>query len=360
MRQIPVGLYNVNNQPMNSADYIYAVRFVLDRDTKISRFFGGFNLEGTDWLGGRPGYSHGSGGIVRAQLCEVKADGTPNMRSMLGVEVVSVQQRYEESKLAYGAPGKTQLLHWKMGGPTLAAGRMYAMTYRNVDPNPSVNWFSENSPTVKDSVAGPNGVNTLDPNAPGAIAGLDPREAVAWSQDGGKTWLWGRHVGEGNTPGSYGGSAVTDDGTRLPWYGWQRPNSAPESNQPYYAYTASGAYTLELGPSPKSVVLTEAGGYAPVGSSVGVVTVKNLRTGQIGVAAPLGGGLARGPLDRPVTIGVGDSHTISNSGRVLKAEGDSFIVSTFKIGSGRWPFHTWGYDLDVAQLFALPHPWFAA
>jgi hypothetical protein len=259
-RGVPVGIYNVNNQTMNSGKYVYALRFVLDRDTTLYRFISGFNLEGCDPLGGRTGYGDGTGGRIRARLVAVKPNGEPDMSEVLAEETVGAWQRYTESKSAHGAPGLTQLLYFNMGGVQLRGGEMYAMTYQNVDSSPGSNWFSENSPTVKESVAGPNGVNTIDPDAPGAIAGLDPREAVAWSKDGGTTWVWGRHAGEGSTSGAYGGSASSDDGTRLPWYGWQTSASASrESNQPYYAYRQSGSYSLKVSSAPKSVTLEEAG-----------------------------------------------------------------------------------------------------
>src|SRR5215210_3472860 len=118
-----------------------------------------------------------------------------------------------------------------MGGVAIRADTPYAMVYRNVAPDPAINFSSANSPTVKESEAGPNGRNNMDPDAPGAIAGLDPREAVAWSGDGGASWSWGRRVGP------YFGSTSSDDGVRLPHYAWQAsPTSRPESNQPYSAY----------------------------------------------------------------------------------------------------------------------------
>jgi hypothetical protein len=352
-RGVPVGLYNVNNQPMNSGGYVYAIRFVIDEDTTISRFISGFNLEGSDQLGGREGYADGDGGTIRARLVTVGPDGEPDMSQVLAEETVGAMQRYQEAKQAYGAPGVTQLLYFDMGGVHVTGGQTYAMTYQNVDPSPAANWFSENSPTVKESVAGPNGVNTLDPNAPGAIAGLDPREAVAWSRDSGSTWVWGRRAGEGSTPGAYAGSASGDDGTRLPWYGWQTsPTAAPESNQPYYAYKESGSYTMRERSVPATVTLTEAGGYAPSGSAAGVLTVRNLSTGATAHTAPLGSGLVRGRLDAPITVEAGQSYEISNSGSVLKAEADSFIRSTFRVGSGEWDFETLGNEYDRAQLFA--------
>jgi hypothetical protein len=351
-RGVPVGLYNVNNQVMNSPDYVYAIRFVVDQDTPLYRFISGFNLEGSDGLEGRSGYSSGDGGEVLARLVAVKPNGEPDMSQVLAQETVAAGQRYQESKAAYGAPGLTQLLYFNMGGIELTGGRTYAMTYQNVDSSPADNWFSENSPTVKDSVAGPNGVNTLDPNAPGAIAGLDPREAVAWSQDGGASWAWGRHVGEGDTHGAYGGSATDDDGARLPWYGWQSsPGADPQSNQPYYAYKESGSYTLRE-TADASTTLSVAGAYAPVGASAGAITVRNLSTGETATTAPLGSGLVKGALDHPVSVAASQAYEISNSGTVLKAEADSFIESTFKLGAGTWDCSTVGNGEDRAELYA--------
>jgi len=358
-RQIPIGMYNVNNQVMNSGQYAYAIRFVSDTDTTVHRFLSGFNMEGAGFLGGRDGYADGDGGVIRARLVTVNPDGTPNLANILAEESVPAATRYAQAKTAYGASGITQLLYFNMGGAPIQAGRMHAMVYTNAAGNPSANWFSENSPTVKESVAGPNGRNTLDADAAGAIAGLDPREAVAWSTDGGSSWVWGRAVGAGPTPGSYAGSSSGDDGTRLPWYGIQPTAAAkPESNQPYYAYRGEGTYTLSAQNAPRAVTLTQAGGYGPSGEGVGVVTVRNLTTGETAKTASLGGGLARGSLDRPVTVNKGDSYEISHTGTVFKQEADTFIDATFGVGAGRWPFSTAGNGDDVAELFALPHPWF--
>jgi hypothetical protein len=352
-RGVPVAMFNVNNQVMNSPNYVYAVRFVIDQDTSLYRFISGFNLEGAKQLGGRQGYSGGSGGKILARLVAVKPNGEPDMSQVLASETVDAWQRYQESKAAYGAPGLTQLLYFNTGGVQLVGGQMYAMTYQNADSSPAMNFFSENSPTVKQSVAGPNGVNNLDPNAPGAIDNLDPREAVAWSKDSGQSWVWGRFVGEGDTPGAYGGSATSDDGTRLPWYGWQTsPSSAPQSNQPYYAYQESGSYTLRVPPLATDTTLSEAGGYAPEGASAGILTVRNLSSGEVGQTASLGTGLVKGTLDNPVKVEAGQSYEISNSGTVLKAEADSFIQSTFGVGGGAWAYETVGQGYDRAELYA--------
>ena len=242
-----------------------------------------------------------------------------------------------------------------MGGVRLDGGRPYAMVYRNVHADPTHNFSSANSPTVKESEAGPNGRNNLDPNAPGAIAGLDPREAVAWSTNGGSSWSWGRQVGP-----YYGDSS--DVGTRMPHYAWQTSAAAkPQSNQPYSSYLRHlHALYLDGASVPRRTTFTEAGGYAPVGKSVGVVTVRNLRTGQSGRTAALGSGIRKGALSPQVTVEVGDSYEITHTGTVYKAEADGYIVSIFGVGSGAWPFTTAGHGADRAELFASPHPYYDA
>ena len=110
---------------------------------------------------------------------------------------------------------------------------------------------------------------------------------------------------------------------------------------------------------PRATTLTEAGGYAPVGKSVGVVTVRNLRTGQTGHTAALGSGIRKGPLDQPVNVAVGDSYEITHTGTVYKAEADGYIVSIVDVGTGALPFNTAGHGADRAELFALPHPYYA-
>ena len=80
------------------------------------------------------------------------------------------------------------------------------------------------------------------------------------------------------------------------------PAKRARSNQPYYAYRNSGSYTLTLANAPRAVRLTEAGGYAPVGASVGTVTVRNLRTQAEGRTEYLGRGIAVGRLSPPVPV----------------------------------------------------------
>jgi hypothetical protein len=439
-RQIPIGIYNVNDaqgrptvtEPAEAR--MYAIRFVLDTTTTLYRFFSGFNLEGVysndknalapqlirtmctnkkvkgdpdgpegpencesgderyestpkplpeGWAvgKGRIGYAHGNGGTIRASLVPIKADGTPDMANVLAKDTFNPVARYEKLISEYSIPGKSGMLYSEFGGKTIQADTPYAVVYQNVDKEPRMNYVSYNSPVTNASVAGPNGQNTLDPNASGAVLGLDPREAVAWSTDSGATWGWGHAVGGSTSTGTgpnewpdYVGSG--DNDVKMPWYAWTTAEGAAAarySNQPYYGYGEDGVgnYRLVVNDVPRAATLTEAGGYAPIGSSVGVVRVKNLRTGQEGMTASLGTGLQVGALDKAVELAVGDDYEITHSGAVSMAVGDGF-QEVLKIVKDNQPYTTekcvpdsvptcvgaeHQYS-DRAELFALPFPYF--
>jgi len=362
-RDIPVAAANINDQNLKNANWRYGVRFVLDTDTRVHRFFTGFKALGAGGVfadQGTGGYGKGDAGVMNAQLVTVRADGTPDLGNVLAQETVTAQQRYTEIKSNYGISTVSGQTYFNFGGVALKANTMYVVVIRNSTSDPARNYFSINSPDMKESEAGPNGYNNLDPNKPGAVGGLDPREAATWSTDNGTNWVWGRLVGQGY----YTGSATTDDGTRLPFYGWTATagNVKPSSNQPYNNYWQKcTACTLTLRSAPRAVTLTQAGGYAAVGANVGVVTVKNLRTGQTGQTASIGSGLKRSALSPQVRIEAGDTYTITNTGTVFKNPADNFMRVLFRIGdpTGPYPFTTnTANTADRAELFATPHPWF--
>src|SRR3954452_16706344 len=96
--------------------------------------------------------------------------------------------RYIAIKSAYKISGKSGMLYAEFGGVSLEANTPYFVVYTNIAAKPEFDYVSFNSPVANFSVAGPNAVNTLDPDAAGAIAGLDPREVVGWSTNRGMTW----------------------------------------------------------------------------------------------------------------------------------------------------------------------------
>ena len=288
----------------------------------------------------------------------MKPDGTPDLGRVLAEDTFPALQRYRQLKAEFDFDGRSGLVYAQFGGAKVPAGVPHFVIYQNIDRDPRENFVSMQSPVTSAGAAGPNAGNTLDPDAPGAVAGLDPREAVAWSLDGGSRWGWGRRVGGGPIPGDY--TMGGDDAVRLPWYAWQEgPNAPVEANQPYYAYGETGSYTVRLESAPRATTLTEAGGYGPEGKAVGEVTVRNLRSGAVGRTDRLGAGMVKGALHPPVALERGDAYEISNSGSVAKAEADVFLQKLGLVGPGTTPWQTIGNDYDRAELFALPHPWFA-
>ena len=236
-REIPVGVYNVNNSALTQGpSRMYAIRFVLDQPTRLARFYSGMNWEGVyaDAAGpapaeirsselrkgypspaaavqtfpraGRPArgalhYAHGSGGTIRARLVPMNADGTPDLSHVLAEDTFPALRRYRQIKSQFGIDGRSGLVYSDFGGTPVPAGVPHFVVYQNVDSDPRENFVSMNSPVTSVQAAGPNGRNTLDPDAHGAIAGLDPREAVAWSTDGGGQLGLGPAGRRGTDPG---------------------------------------------------------------------------------------------------------------------------------------------------------------
>jgi hypothetical protein len=67
-------------------------------------------------------------------------------------------------------------------------GEEFATVVRNVDPDPLQNYFSLNFLYDDAVLAGANGRNTRSPDARDVYYGLDPRELVSVSGDGGRSW----------------------------------------------------------------------------------------------------------------------------------------------------------------------------
>jgi hypothetical protein len=70
----------------------------------------------------------------------------------------------------------------------VVGGEEYATVVRNADPAPARNFTSVNFLFASAGVVGANGRNERSPAAQDSYYGLDPREVVGYSRDGGRTW----------------------------------------------------------------------------------------------------------------------------------------------------------------------------
>jgi hypothetical protein len=131
---------------------------------------------------GRHGYGLGDGGSWLASTHPVLPTGAPAMRVSLAT------QRLRPCS------GPRSLVDAREGVARLpmdldvVAGAEYATVVRNTDRNPARNFTSLNFLYTQAGLVGANARNERSPLAPDAFYGLDPRELVGYSVDGGRTW----------------------------------------------------------------------------------------------------------------------------------------------------------------------------
>lgn len=353
-RNIPIaphgGLGNFN---LSSKNYIMAFRFVLDKPTTIDRWYFAINAEGTSCVGGRKGYGSGNGGIEFGRIVEVdQATGLP-INTILAQESVNGCTAHNRTISEFGVT-KTHQAHFIQFSPiSLQAGKMYAFLLSNTDPNPgtggsasSGNHVSPNLNFANINDMGPQGKNTLDANAPGAMYGYDPRETTMWSDDGGASWKFGDQVGwyqKGSGSGRMWIVGYRSGGKNMPhgftYMTWPSPKSGT---------------SITYKNVPKAVTLTQAGGAND--ASVGVVTVTNTTTGLSASTPSLGSGVPVGTLSKPVPVAAGQSYTIKASGSVDIGDASPWD-KIFGLGSN-YSCSGCSKSSDMPGLFALPHPYY--
>jgi hypothetical protein len=298
---------------LSSPSYAIANRFVPAQDVTIDRWYYAVNGEGADCVDGRDGYGAGNGGIEFGRIVDVdQATGFPTS-TVLGSEQVNGCDAQKRSQAEFGFPDDHQVHFVQFPPVALKAGQMYAFVLSNVDPDPGDggsspdgNHMSANLNFASLADMGPNAKNTLDPNAPGAAYGLDPRSTTMWSDDSGSTWKFGDQVGwysDGNGqgrmwPGGYRIAGGPNIPNGWPYMNWPRDGAAQ------ITFTASSEQTL-----------VRAGG-ASSKQAVGVITVHNLDTNVSATTGDLGNGLVGGPLSQPVSVAKGQRYVVSTEGSV--------------------------------------------
>lgn len=318
---IAVGIENVNDSPLKSADYRALLRFVPDATIGIDRIYFGFKLRGAScWDSGNAGYGAGDGGTLHASLVNIDAKtGLPTTE--IASETVNGCVRHNEAAQVVGSD---PVMVWVNLTATLEGGKLYALIVSNTHAAPTTNFFSFNMPLADTALAGPHARNELDLNAAGGILGLDPREHVAWSTNGGKAWNYGSLNGQYR---SYMNDHDTaHPATRMPQYGFRLANGGKMLGvQPYYAYSTdctNCGVTYANARFARS--FTELGGFTASGTNVGTLTIENSTTGAQASCTPaVGYGFRKCTLSSPVSVAVGQSYTVSCTGSVEVMELDN-------------------------------------
>jgi hypothetical protein len=358
-RGIPIMMSGfLANATMSSKDYAAAQRFELDQPRTIDRWYFIINGKGANCDNpGDYGYGYGSGGIWNGRIVAVdQSTGLPT-DTVLVSEKVAACTAQERSNSELGT-SDTQI-HWiQFQALALQPNTMYAFVLSNDDPDPgnggegSGNYMSINLNYNKDNAQlGPNGANTLNAQADGAVYGWTPREATMWSDDGGSNWKFGTQVAtynQGSGEGRLWSGGYRIAGGDSMAHGW-----------PFMDWTddLSGGASITYNDVPKAVTITKAGGSNDGSGDLGIITVTNTDTGQSSTTPSLGSGLQTGTLSSPVTVDVGQSYKISVSGRVGAGAADADLVTVYGLGTrAPWKYTKSSSDSSVPMLFVLPHP----
>jgi hypothetical protein len=307
-----VGIENVNDSPMKDASYRALLRFVPVESVSIDRFYFGFKLKGAECWAEDAGYGAGDGGTLMATLVHIDPDtGLPGEE--IAHETVNGCTRHDEGAAELGG---VPVLAWVNTAATLEAGVMYGLIVQNVHEDPQHNFFSFNMPLADSALAGPHGRNELSSLAKGAILSLDPREHVAWSEDGGNTWHYGSDNGQYR---SYmNDHDLAHPATRMPQYGFRLAEGKNVAGQPYYAYSDDcQGCSVTYANARYARSLSELGGFIASDEGVGALTLRNEDTGETASCTPsVGYGFRTCTLARPVMVAVGESYTVSSTGAV--------------------------------------------
>jgi hypothetical protein len=336
---VPIGIENVNDSPMKDARYRALLRFVPDRTITIDRMYFGFKLRGAHcWDDGEAGYGAGDGGTLDATLVDIDAaTGVPE--GALDAETVNGCTRHEQAAAELGGD---PVLVWAELHATLEAGRMYGLVVRNVHDDPEANFFSFNMPLADTVLAGPHARNELDAAAPGAILALDPREHVAWSEDGGLSWRYGSENGQ---YASYmNDHDLAHPATRMPQYGFRLTDGTRFAPQPYYAYNDDCVgCTVRYARARVARTFDRLGGFIASGDDVGTLTLRNTDSGaQASCTPPRGYGFRTCTLATPVAVAVGEGYTVHGTGAVeiLRLDHPQRVLFPgVGVDDGEWPVY---------------------
>lgn len=250
-------------------------------------------------LSGRTGYGLGNGGSWHVTTHPVLPDGRPDQSQTLSTydfrpctattDVADVRQGVVRVPMSLA----------------VTKGAEYATVIANGDPSPSQNYTSTNFLYTSAGIIGANGRNERSATAPDAYYGLDPRELVGYSRDGGQTW---------DLPGGpYGKSSGR---CFLPTY-LQEYAGGQIMGQPYYYASGSttAGRTMVFSNIHENWTIRELGAYTSVAGSG---TLSMTVDGRQVASAPVSGvGMLRAAID-PVTVTPGQTVRVTATGVSIK------------------------------------------
>jgi hypothetical protein len=288
------------NIPLNGAQKRVLVRWVARASGTLTGLHLRIQADGSACRqSGRTGYGLGDGGSWRVTTHPVLPDGRPD------VSITLATQEFRPCSAPLSVVDVSQGIVRVPMQLSVERGSEYATVVTNSDPDAAHNYTSMNFLYTSSGILGANGRNERSPLAPDAYYGLDPRELVGYSVDGGSSWSL-----PGGPYGKAGGRSF------LPTY-LQQYADGEITGQPYYY--ASGASTsprtMAFGNVKHSWTISALGAYTP---RQGTGTLTLTVDGSVRATAPVAGiGMLRGAI-APVTVSPGQIVRVTASGLAIQ------------------------------------------
>jgi len=318
------------NIPLDRAGRSVLLRWVARRTGRLEALYIQMKIEGSDCRDGRSGYAAGDGGSWRVTTHPVSSDGRPDLGTVLVRETFNPCRREAADPFGYEYGALRMRLQVQAGQEL---GTVITPVNRDVSRSfASTNWLS-----VPVDLAGPNGRNTRSAGARGAVAGLDPRELVGVSQDGGRTFELPYTPGDHVVLPTY--VQVYEDGHR--------------DGQPYYYGTSIRNPTVVLREVPRPWRIRELAARVRSGRGTLTLSVDGRRRARISLCP----GLVRTPI-RPVLAPAGATVELRASGvEVDQVHADRAGARLMGLDDARFPWRLRSSETSMASLYALP--WYA-
>jgi hypothetical protein len=288
------------NIPLNGAEKRVLVRWVARSTGTLTALHFRIQADGSACRhSGRTGYGRGDGGSWHVTTHPVLPDGQPDEATTLATQDVR----------PCDAP--TSIVDVRQGIIRLpmrlavARGTEYATVLRNDDAAPADNYTSPNFLYTSTGILGANGRNERSPLAPDAYYGLDPRELVGYSQDGGRSWAL-----PGGPYGAPGGRSF------LPTYLQEYAGGKIDGQPFYYATAASTAPRTMLFQNIRHPwVIRSLGAFTP---RQGAGNLRLSVDGHVLATVPVSGtGMLRAAIS-PVTVSPGQVVRVTATGLTIQ------------------------------------------
>jgi hypothetical protein len=327
------------NIDLNSAGRRVLVRWVARSTGTLTALHLRLEADGSDCdRTGRTGYGLGNGGSWHVTTHRVLADGRPDRTTTLASQ--DFRPCAAPTTIADVPQGIVRLAMRL----AVTRGAEYATVIANDDRDPARNYTSTNFLYTSSGLLGANARNERSPLAADAYYGLDPRELVGFSKDGGRSWAL-----PGGSYGGLGGRSF------LPTY-LQEYADGQITGQPYYYSSPgqSGDRTMVFQNIRRPWTIRELGAYtARTGRGALTLTIDGRTRARVSVA---GQGMLRAAIS-PVTVAPGQVVRVTASGlTILNVVADTAWGRLLGLHLASKPWYVEGEPnfTHAAPVYALP------